>query len=245
VESFQPGATPSVAAVPALSDQTIPVSGKRKVIAQRLAESKFQAPHYYLKVSFEMDGMMAARARLNARRKEGKISFNAFIHKIAAEAIKRHPMINAGWEGEVIRMFGSIDIGLAVAVPDGLMTPVVRNCGSKGIVQIDQELNELIAKARDGKLTPEEYTGATFTISNLGSFGIEEFTAIINPPGSAILALGRTQKMPIVSDEDELEIRQVMRGSLSCDHRVIDGALGSAFLADLKEMIENPFSALY
>jgi pyruvate dehydrogenase E2 component (dihydrolipoamide acetyltransferase) len=249
VESMQPGAAgtaaSSLALAAPLEDRTIPVSGKRKVIAQRLAQSKFQAPHYYLKVSFEMDGMMEARTRLNARRKEGKISFNAFIHKLAAEALKRHPMVNAGWEGELIRMYGSIDIGLAVAVPDGLITPVVRNCGAKGIVQIDQELNALIAKARDGKLTPEEYTGATFTISNLGTFGIEEFTAIINPPGSAILALGKIQKTPIVGDDDELRIRQLMKASLSCDHRVVDGALGAAFLADLKEMIENPYSTLY
>ena len=225
-------------------DEIIPVSRKRKVTAQRLMESKFQAPHYYLKLSLEMGGLMEARARLNARRKE-KVSFNAFIHKMAAEALGRHPMVNAGWQGETIRKFGSIDIGLAVAVTDGLITPVVRDCGSKGVLAIDEELKVLIARAQEGKLQPEEYTGATFTISNLGSFGIDEFTAIINPPGSAILALGRIQKVPVVVEDDELEIRSVMRASLSCDHRVIDGATGAAFLTDLKEMIENPFSALY
>ncbi len=220
------------------------MSGKRKVIAQRLAESMFQAPHYYLKVSLEMDSLMAARARLNERRKE-KVSFNAFVHKIAAEALRRHPAVNASWQGDTIRRFGSIDIGLAVAQSDGLITPVVRNCAAKGILEIDAELAVLIEKARTNKLMPEEYTGATFSISNLGSFGIEEFTAIINPPGSAILALGKIAKVPVVAGDGSIVVRSVMKATLSCDHRVIDGATGAAFIADLKEIVENPMAALF
>ncbi len=226
------------------ADEVVPVSGKRKVIAQRLAESKFQAPHYYLKISFEMDGLMAARARLAERRK-AKVSFNAFMHKLAAEALRRHPAVNASWQGDTIRRFASIDIGLAVAQSDGLITPVVRDCAAKGILQIDAELAALIEKARNNKLMPEEYTGATFSISNLGSFGIEEFTAIINPPGSAILALGRIAKVPVVADDGSVVVRSMMKATLSCDHRVIDGAVGAAFLSDLKDMIENPLAVLF
>ncbi len=244
----QPGAgayaRPAAAAGVAPADEIVPVTGKRKVIAQRLVESKFQAPHYYLKVSFEMDGLMAARARLNERRKE-KVSFNAFMHKLAAEALRRHPAVNASWQGDTIRRFGSIDIGLAVALPDGLITPVVRNCAAKGILEIDAELSALVEKARANKLTPEEYTGATFSISNLGSFGIEEFTAIINPPGSAILALGKVAKVPVVAADGAIVARSLMKATLSCDHRVVDGAVGAAFLADLKEMIENPMAVLF
>ena len=226
-----------------LADETIPVSGKRKVIAERLAQSAFSAPHFYLTVSVEMDGLMAARARLNSGR-ERKVSFNAFIHKLAAEALRRHPEVNASWQGESIRRFGSVDIGLAVAVPDGLITPVVRGCERKGVLAIDAELTELVQKAREGKLQPPEYTGASFTVSNLGSFGIEEFTAIINPPASAILALGMVQKVPVVGENDELVVRSMMKATLSCDHRVIDGATGATFLKDLKEMIENPYAVL-
>ena len=240
---------------PSLVDELVPVSGKRKIIAQRLSESKFQAPHYYLKLSIFMDGVLEAREALNSRRK-GKVSLNAFIMKLAAEALKRHPEVNASWMGDKIRRFGRIDMALAVAVPDGLMTPVVRSCGAKGILEIHEELNGLIEKTREGKLLPEDYSDATFTVTNLGSFGIEEFTAIINPPGSAILALGKIQRQIVLPDEvtpaagsdgwkDQLELKSVLKATLSCDHRVVDGAVGAAFLADLKEMMENPISALY
>jgi len=242
-------------AAPPPADQVIPVTGKRKVIAQRLSESKFEAPHYYLKLSIVMDGIMEARKRLNARR-ERKVSLNAFIVKLAADALKRHPEVNASWMGETIKRFGSIDIGLAVAVPDGLMTPVVRNCGAKGILQIDEELSGLVDKTLAGRLAPEEYSGATFTLTNLGSFGIEEFTAIINPPGSAILALGKIEKQLRVADgvvpqagdeswKDHIVLKSMMRVSLSCDHRVVDGAVGAAFLNDLKGIMEDPIRSLY
>jgi len=227
----------------ALVEETLPVSRMRQTIAKRLAESKFGAPHFYLKLSVAMDDMMAFRKKVNSRAKE-KLGLNPFFMKLSAEAIKRHRDINSTWLGDKIQYHGSIDIGLAVALPTGLITPVVRDCGNKGIAQIDQELKVLIDKAKNGGLAPEEYTGATFTISNLGSFGIEEFTAIINPPGSAILALGATVKTPVVDDNEELEIKSLMKMTLSCDHRTIDGAVGAAFLSDLKNMMEDPFQLL-
>ncbi|TVQ23634.1 MAG: pyruvate dehydrogenase complex dihydrolipoamide acetyltransferase [Spirochaetaceae bacterium] len=249
VESFSPRSAGTAASsaprtVAAGEDQKIPVSGKRAVIARRLAESKFSAPHYYLKSSVKMDGAMAARTQLNKELAD-KAGFNAFLMKFVAEALKRHPDVNAGWQGDHIMQYGSIDIGLAVDLGNGLITPIVRNCGNKGVVAIDDELKVLIKKAGDGKLSPEEYTGATFTISNLGSFGIEEFTAIINPPGAAILAVGSIAKSVVVNDQDEIDVAQVMKMTLSCDHRVIDGAAGGRFLFELKQIIENPVRVLF
>lgn len=221
-------------------DREIPVSGMRATIAKRLSESFFTAPHYFLRVAVQMDALMDARSRYNAESPQ-KLSLNAFFIKLAAEALRRHPQINSTWKGTSIQIHGSIDIGLAVALPDGLITPVVRNCGGKGIREIDQELTALIEKAKKGGLKPEEYTNATFTISNLGAYGIEEFTAIINPPGSAILALGEIRKEPIATEADEIVIRRILRMTLSCDHRTIDGAVGAVFLRDLKGMMEDPF----
>lgn len=243
------GASPATrptgaATASALTDQTIPVSNKRKVIAQRLAESKYTAPHFYLKTAVFTERMMDGRKALNASL-DHKVSVNAFLMKFSAEAIKRHPVINSSWEGDVIRQFGSIDIGLAVAQEDGLITPIVRDCGSKGVIQIDDELSDLIERARSNKLAPEEFTGATFSISSLGTFGIEEFTAIINPPGSAILAVGQMQKVPVVGENDTISVRNQMKLTLSCDHRVIDGAKGAGFLTELKAIIEDPIRALY
>jgi pyruvate dehydrogenase E2 component (dihydrolipoamide acetyltransferase) len=222
----------------------IPVSGVRGVIARRLSESMFSAPHYYLKSSVVMDAAMEARRGLNSEVSE-KVGFNAFLMKYVAETLKRHAIVNASWQEDHILQYGSIDIGLAVDAGNGLITPIVRNCGNKGVVAIDSELKQLIAKAKDGKLLPDEYNGATFTISNLGSFGIDEFTAVINPPGSAILAVGRIAKEIVVGDDDEPFVAQMMKLTLSCDHRVIDGAAGGRFLFDLKRMIENPVRALY
>ena len=227
-----------------LRDERVPLSGKRKVIAGRLAESKFSAPHYYLKIDVVVDGILAARKSLNSSRSD-KVSFNAYLIKLTAEALRRNPMVNASWEGDSILKHGRIDIGLAVAQDDGLIAPVVRDCGGKGIIAIDQELKVLIDKARNNRLTLEEYTGATFTISSLGSYGILDFTAIINPPGAAILAVGKAQRVPVVDETDQVKIQSKMILSLSCDHRVIDGAVGAAFLKDLKDMIEDPFAALY
>jgi pyruvate dehydrogenase E2 component (dihydrolipoamide acetyltransferase) len=224
-------------------DRVVKVSKMRKAISGRLTESKFSAPHFYLNLSVRGEALMEARKGINAALPE-KISVNAFIIKLAAEALKRHSRVNASWEGDTIREFGSVDIGLAVALEDGLITPVVRNCGSKGIVEIDGELKELIPRAQEGKLAPEEYTGAGFSISNLGSFGIEEFTAIINPPSSAILAVGALNKTPVVEADGSLGAGLVMKFTLSCDHRVIDGAEGARFMTTLKNNFENPMSAL-
>ena len=229
-------------------DEQIPVSGKRKIIAQRLSESKYSAPHYYLRIDVDAGAMMAARTRLNARLPKeagAKVSPNAFLIKFVAETLKKYPAVNASWQGDTILRFGKIDIALAVAQEDGLITPVVRDCGSKGIVQIDRELKILIDKALSNKLTPEEYGGATFTISSLGTSGILEFTAIINPPGSAILAVGRIHKVPVAEDDGSIGVRSQMILTLSCDHRVIDGAVGAAFLSDLKATIEYPIDHLY
>ncbi len=227
---------------PSGKDEVIPLSGKRRIIAGRLAESMYSAPHYYLKKSVRMDAVIAARQSLAA--KGDKRSFNAFLMKFVAEALRRHPQVNASWQGESILRFGHADIGLAVAQPDGLITPVVRDCWQKGIRQIDTELSGLIGKAQQGTLRPEEYSGATFTISNLGSFGIEAFTAIINPPGSAILAVGEIARVQRFDKEDKPEIVSAMMLTLSCDHRVIDGAVGAAFLRDLVEMMEDPIRVL-
>ncbi len=224
--------------------EEIKVSGKRKVIAQRLAESKFSAPHYYLRTIVAVDSLISARKALN-RSAENKVSFNAFVVKFAAEALRRHPMVNSSWRGETIVKFGSADIGLAVAQPDGLITPIVRDCWNKGIMQIDRELKDLIDKAMKNTLKPEEYNGATFTITNLGTFGIHEFTAIINPPGSAILAVGQAKKEPVVNEDEEIVIQTNMTLTLSADHRVIDGAVGAQFMRDLRDMMENPIAALY
>jgi pyruvate dehydrogenase E2 component (dihydrolipoamide acetyltransferase) len=227
---------------PGPGDEVIPVSRMRQVIARRLSESMFTAPHYYLTVAVAMDELLAARTRLNAGR-EKKISVNAFLMAIASRALARHPRVNSSWNGETLLQHSSADIGLAVALPDGLITPVVRDCGRKGIAAIDTELAELVEKARAGKLAPTEYAGATFTISNLGAAGIDEFTAIINPPGSAILAVGAVRKEPVV-ENDAVVIRQRMRVTLSCDHRIIDGATGAAFLRELADMLESPLLAL-
>lgn len=242
-EPAVPAATSEVMR-PGAKDEVIPVSPKRAIIAQRLAQSKFSAPHYYLRLKVRTDDFMKARKALNQTLEQG-VSVNAFLIKFVAEAIKRHPIINSTWQEDSILRHGSIDIGLAVAQDDGLITPVVRDCGNKGIIEIEKELKELISKALENKLTPEEYSGASFTISNLGSFGIEEFTAIINPPASAILAVGKMEPQPVVINGSNIEIHTLMTLTLSCDHRVIDGAVGAAFLKDLKDIIENPIKALY
>ena len=242
----RPAAAPvsPIPQTPGLTDEVVRVSQKRKIIAQRLSESKFSAPHYYLKVVVRMDEILQARKALNARAKQ-KVSLNAFLIKFAAEAIKKHPLVNSTWNGDTMIKHGSVDIGLAVAQPDGLITPVVRNCTQKGILDIDQDLTALIQKAQANRLEPEEYSGATFTISSLGSFGIREFTAIINPPGSAILAVGEIHKEPVVNEQDQIEICSNMILTLSCDHRVIDGAVGAIFLKELKDMLEDPIRTLY
>lgn len=243
VEAFEEKPKPGKKKAPEAGER-IKISKKRKIIAKRLSESKFTAPHYYLRLSVNMEEIIDSRMSLNAGRSD-RISMNAFLIKFTAEALKRHPIINSTWEEDEIVIHPSIDIGLAVAQEDGLIVPVVRDCVNKGIVQIDKELRELVKKAKEGALKPEEYTGATFTISNLGSYGIEEFTAIINPPASAILAVGMITDEPVVVDDEHFVILPMMKMTMSCDHRVIDGATGAEFLKDLKDIMEEPMMALY
>lgn len=223
--------------------EILPISRTRKIIAERLSQSMFSAPHYYLNISVDVENLIKAR---DATVSDGvkKVSFNTFFIKFVAEAMKLYPIINSSWRGDSIAVYKTADIGLAVAQPEGLITPVVRDCGSKNIFQIDAELQILIQKALNRKLLPSEYSNATFTISNLGSFGIDEFTAVINPPGSAILAVGAMKKEPVVDESGSIVARTRMHLTLSCDHRVIDGAVGAKFLKKLGEFIENPEIAL-
>lgn len=234
--SVQKAAGP--AAAPA-EDRRLPVTGKRKLIAQRLSESKQAAPHYYLQIEVDATRFLEFRERL------GKPSVNALLMKLTAEALKRHPLLNSSWQGDHILVPARADIGLAVAQEDGLITPVVRDCGGKTAAVIERELADLIPRARANRLTPQEYAGATFTVTNLGSFGILSFSAIINPPGSAILAVGRIRRVPVVLEGDRVAVRPELILTLSCDHRVVDGAVGAAFLKDLKGVIEDPLDALY
>jgi pyruvate dehydrogenase E2 component (dihydrolipoamide acetyltransferase) len=229
---------------PELREERIAVKGKRKIVAERMSASMFTAPHYYLTVSVRMDALMKAREELNKTVGQ-KVSLNSYLMKLAAEALKKHPMVNSTWIKDEIIIHGTVDVGLAVALPDGLVAPVLRDCGSKGIIQIDQEVRDLVDKARKNLLKQEDLTGATFTISNLGSYGIEEFTAIINPPGSAILAVGEILPKPVVLDSGTIGIANIMKMTLSCDHRVIDGAVGAEFIDDFRKMLENPVRALY
>lgn len=250
VENLSPAATAPVGfstAAQAGENIEISVSGVREVIAKRLSESKFSAPHFYLKTSLRTERMVALRGTLNEtlqKQKKSKLSMNAFFIKFVTEALKRNPHINSSWQGNKIVQFGSIDIGLAVDLGAGLLTPIVRNCAHKGIEDIDAELQALIEKVRDGSICAQEYTGATFTISNLGSFGVDEFTAIINPPGSAILAIGQNRRVPVVNEQGALEAGSLMTISLSCDHRVIDGSMAARFITNLKAICENPATAL-
>jgi len=225
------------------SSKETPVSGKRAVIAKRLSDSFFSAPHYYLRKQILAENLAAARAAVNAKR-EASISINSIVVKLAAATLLRHPEMNVFWKGDRIEQREVIDIGLAVALPDGLITPIVRDCAAKGILQIDAEFSALIEKAKGKGLSPDEYEGAGFTVTNLGSFGIDEFTAIINPPGSAILAVGAIIKRPVVGPDDAIMAARTMALTLGCDHRTIDGAVGARFLADLASMLEDPFQAL-
>jgi len=245
VETFKPPVQTSVTSNLTVSneDVIIPLSDKRTIIAKRLGESKYSAPHFYLTLKADMTRLMEARSRFNDAHPENKTSLNAWIMKLSAEALKKHPEVNASWNKNSILRFAHADMGLAVAQKDGLITPLVKAVELKKVSQVDEELKVLIDKAKNNKLTPEEYTGATFTISNLGAWGIEEFTAIINPPGSAILALGAIQKTPVVIN-DQIVIRPMMSMTLSCDHRVIDGATGADFMKTLKSYMEDPALAL-
>ncbi len=216
----------------------IPVSQMRKTIARRLLESKNGAPHFYLTIDINMDRVMESRKNINAGG-EFKISVNDFIIKACAEGLTKHPMVNSSWLGDKIRVNHHINVGVAVAVEDGLLVPVVRFANTKKLSQISKEVKEFAQKAKDKKLQPSDWEGNTFSISNLGMFGIEEFTAIINPPDACILAVGATRETVIVKN-GEFKVAQMMKVTMSCDHRVVDGATGAAFLNTLKSLLEDP-----
>ncbi|HNO71349.1 MAG TPA: pyruvate dehydrogenase complex dihydrolipoamide acetyltransferase, partial [Bacteroidia bacterium] len=215
-----------------------PVSQMRKAIARRLGESKFTAPHFYLTMEIDMDEAIKTRDAINTVA-AAKISFNDLVIKAVAASIRQHPKVNAAWMGDKIRYNNHINIGVAVAVEEGLLVPVVRFADGKTLTQIATEVRNFAAKAKDKKLQPSDWEGNTFTISNLGMFGIEEFTAIINPPDACILAVGGIKQTPVVKD-GQVVPGAVMKITLSCDHRVVDGATGADFLQTLKTMLENP-----
>ncbi len=210
----------------------------RGVIAKRLAESKFSAPHFYLKMEINMDNAISARTQLNEA-SAVKVSFNDFVIKAVALALRQHPAVNASWLGDKIRRYQHVHIGMAVAIEDGLIVPVVRFADNKTLPQIAAEAKELASKAKNKKLQPNEFTGNTFTISNLGMMDIDEFTAIINSPDSCILAVGRISEK-IIRKGEGFAATQVMKVTLSCDHRSVDGATGAAFLQTVKKYLENP-----
>lgn len=256
VDSFVPGKTEAPAAQAAGSAKSftpaaaagqesfeeVPVSQMRKVIARRLAESKFSAPHFYVTMSIDMDSAVESRARLNEVAPV-KISFNDMVLKAVAVALKQHPAVNSSWLGDKIRINHHVHIGVAVAVEDGLLVPVVRFADTKSLSQIATEVKDLAQRAKNKKLQPSDWEGSTFTISNLGMFGVDEFTAIINPPDACILAVGAIQNIPVVKN-GAVVAGHVMKLTLSCDHRVVDGATGSAFLQTLKGLLEEPLRML-
>ena len=246
VDNYVPTAAPAgaPAAAPAgqVSFEEIPVSQMRKTIARRLAESKFSAPHFYLTMAINMDKAVESRAKLNEI-SPVKISFNDMVIKACALALKQHPKVNSSWLGDKIRVNHHVNIGVAVAVEEGLLVPVVRFADTKSLSQIAKEVKEFAQKAKDKKLQPADWEGNTFTISNLGMFGIEEFTAIINPPDSCILAVGAINQVPVVKN-GQVTVGNIMKVTMSCDHRVVDGATGAAFLQTLQRLLEEPLSML-
>jgi pyruvate dehydrogenase E2 component (dihydrolipoamide acetyltransferase) len=230
--------------IPNMEFEELPLTNMRKVIARRLTEAKQQIPHFYLTIDCELDALLELRSRLNARPgADYKLSVNDFVIKAVALAIRRKPDVNASFGGDRIYRYRSIDISVAVATPGGLITPIVREADRKGLSTISNEMRELAARAREGKLKPEEFQGGGFSISNLGMYGIREFAAVINPPQACILAVGAGEKRAVVKN-DELAIATVMTCTLSVDHRVVDGALGAEFLQEFKTLIEDPLALL-
>jgi pyruvate dehydrogenase E2 component (dihydrolipoamide acetyltransferase) len=251
VDGYVPAAAPTAAKTPTAasspvsgseSHTDVPLTQMRKVIARRLGESMFSAPHFYLTMEINMDNAMVARTQLNEL-SPVKISFNDFVIKAVALSLRQHPNVNSSWMGDFIRMNHHIHIGSAVATPDGLIVPVIRFADQKTLSQIATEAKELYGKAKDKKIQPSEFSGNTFTISNLGMMDIEEFTAIINPPDSAILAVGRIKEV-VVKKGDGFGVSNFMKLTMSCDHRTVDGAVGAAFLQTLKKYLENPVTML-
>jgi pyruvate dehydrogenase E2 component (dihydrolipoamide acetyltransferase) len=220
-----------------------PASTMRKIIAARLTESKQTVPHFYLTIDCEIDKLLALRKELNARSDDYRISVNDLVLKACGVALRRVPTANASWTGEGIKFYRSADIAVAVAIEGGLITPVVRDAGGKGLEAISNEMRDLAGRARDGKLMPEDYQGGTFSVSNLGMFGIKQFEAVINPPQGCILAVGAGEARPVVHN-GALAVATVMSVTLSVDHRAVDGAVGAEFLAAFKALVEDPMTML-
>lgn len=233
-----------LAAKPAAASnyEDIPITQMRKTIARRLSESMFTNPHFYETIDIDMKKAVQMRESLNAM-PDVKVSFNDMVVKACAVALRRHPKVNVSWLGDVIRMHKEVHIAVAVAVEDGLLTPVIRDTDRKGFAEIGKEVRELAGKAKDKKLQPDQMEGSTFTISNLGMFGIEEFTAIINPPNACILAVGAIRDVPVV-ENGEIVPGKRMKVTLSSDHRVVDGALAAQFLQTLRSLLEEPMGML-
>lgn len=255
IDNYKPSAAPATASAPAKAASFVqaapvgqeaytdkPLSQMRKVIAQRLSDSMFTAPHFYLRITVTMDKAMEARKAINDV-SPVKVSFNDLIIKACAMALRQHPDVNSSWMGDFIRHNQHIHVGTAVAIEDGLIVPVVKFADQKSLSQIAAEAKELADKAKTKKLQPQEFTGNTFTISNLGMMGIDEFTAIINPPDSCILAVGNIVPTPVV-ENNQVVVRNLLKLTLSCDHRVVDGAVGARFLQTLKTHLENPVTML-
>ncbi len=236
--------TTAIPSAPAgqISFEDVPVSQMRKTIAKRLSEAKFTAPEFYLTIQVDMDQAVNSRAKINETAPV-KISFNDFVLKATALALKKHPAVNSSWMGDKIRVNHHVNIGVAVAVEDGLLVPVVRFADTKSLSQISVEVKDFATKAKNKKLQPSDWEGSTFTISNLGMFGIDEFTAIINPPDSCILAISSIQQIPVVKN-GVIVPGNIMKLTMTCDHRVVDGATGAAFLQTLKGLLEEPLRML-
>ncbi len=228
---------------PVGESEDVPLTMIRKTIARRLASSLGPIPHFFLTTTVDMENVAQARAGLNAAG-EGKISFNDIIVKVVSMALSKHRACNAWWQEDHIRYFTEVHMSIAVAIEDGLITPVVRNANLKSLRDISAETKELVARAQQRKLAPEEYTGGTFSLSNLGMFGIDEFTAIINPPEAGIIAIGAIAEEPVAFN-GEIVVRKRMKLTMSCDHRVIDGATGATFLQTVKLMLENPLAIVW
>lgn len=246
------GKKPAAAAAPApqpipvqaaADSEKISLSTMRSVIASRMAQIKSTVPHFYLTLEVDMDRAVEFRKGVNEAQKEVKISYNDMILKAVSIALQHHPNVNGSFAGDHILLHKRIDVGFAVALDEGLITPVIRNANSKSVGQIAKEVRELAAKAKERKLLPEEYTGGTFTVSNLGMYDIEEFLAVINSPEAAILAVGAVQQVPVVKD-GEIKIGNRMKLTLSCDHRIVDGAVGALFLREVKKLLENPYGLM-
>jgi len=251
VENASPGMTKAdtsklraVLADPSEQSTLIPVSSTRKVIASRLQQSMQDAPHFYLNMDIELNALLAARKSINgAQPDEAKVTINDLLIKCAAACLIKVPEVNSSWEGDHIRQWHHADIAVAVALDGGLVTPIVWQADQKSLTAVSGEVKELVQKAQDGRLKREEFSGGSFTISNLGMFGISSFTAVINPPHGAILAIGAGREMPVVKD-GAITTATMMTATLSCDHRVVDGAVGAKWMAEFKTIVENPMLAL-